>query len=76
MKTIPTRPRARPSNVMGCLQKCLRDFAEMLCGNEVLPPSCRKRVSIEAGATPLWCKYVGLDGKTVGIDRLEKEVME
>jgi transketolase len=37
--------------------------------NEVLPPSCRKRVSIEAGATPLWYKYVGLDGKVVGIDR-------
>jgi transketolase len=37
--------------------------------NEVLPPSCRKRVSIEAGATALWYKYVGLDGKAVGIDR-------
>jgi transketolase len=37
--------------------------------HDVLPPSCRKRVSIEAGTTPLWYKYVGLDGKVVGIDR-------
>jgi transketolase len=35
----------------------------------VLPPSCRKRVAIEAGVTGLWWKYVGLDGKVVGIDR-------
>jgi transketolase len=36
---------------------------------EVLPSSCRRRVAIEAGVTPLWYKYVGLDGKVVGIDR-------
>jgi transketolase len=35
----------------------------------ILPPSCRKRVAIEAGVTGLWSKYVGLDGKIVGIDR-------
>ncbi len=35
----------------------------------VLPASCRKRVAIEAGVTHLWHKYVGLDGKVVGIDR-------
>jgi len=35
----------------------------------VLPSSCRKRVAIEAGVTALWHKYVGLDGKIVGIDR-------
>jgi len=35
----------------------------------ILPPSCRKRVAIEAGVTGLWSKYVGLDGKVVGIDR-------
>ena len=37
--------------------------------DEVLPPSCRKRVAIEAGVSALWWKYVGLDGKVVGIDR-------
>jgi transketolase len=36
---------------------------------EVLPSSCRRRVAIEAGVTGLWYKYVGLDGKVVGIDR-------
>ena len=37
--------------------------------DEVLPPSCRARVAIEAGVTGLWWKYVGLDGKVIGIDR-------
>lgn len=35
----------------------------------ILPSSCRKRVAIEAGVTGLWSKYVGLDGKVIGIDR-------
>ncbi len=35
----------------------------------VLPTACRKRVAVEAGVTILWSKYVGLDGKVVGIDR-------
>jgi transketolase len=36
--------------------------------DSVLPPSCRKRVAIEAGVTDYWRKYVGLDGHVVGID--------
>ena len=35
----------------------------------VLPKSCRKRVSIEAGISDPWFRYVGMDGKTVSIDR-------
>jgi transketolase len=35
----------------------------------ILPASCRRRVAIEAGVTGLWRRYVGLDGKVVGIDR-------
>ncbi len=35
----------------------------------VLPSLCRKRISIEAGRTDIWWKYVGLEGKTIGIDR-------
>ncbi len=35
----------------------------------ILPSSCRKRVAIEAGVTGLWHKYIGLDGKAIGIDR-------
>ena len=35
----------------------------------VLPSHCRKRVAIEAGVSGLWWKYVGMDGKVLGIDR-------
>ena len=35
----------------------------------VLPSSCTKRIAIEAGVTGLWYKYVGLEGKGLGIDR-------
>jgi transketolase len=35
----------------------------------ILPTACRRRVSVEAGVTGLWRKYVGLDGKMVGIDQ-------
>jgi transketolase len=35
----------------------------------VLPAAVRARVAIEAGVTDYWRKYVGLDGKVVGIDR-------
>jgi len=37
--------------------------------DSIIPPSCRKRVAIEAGVTALWHKYVGLEGKVIGIDR-------
>jgi transketolase len=37
--------------------------------DEVLPRSCRRRVSIEATVTRTWAPYVGLDGAYVGIDR-------
>ena len=35
----------------------------------ILPSSCRKRVSVEAGVTAIWRKYLGFEGKAVGIDR-------
>lgn len=34
----------------------------------VLPPACRQRIAIEAGVTDYWGKYVGLDGKVLGVD--------
>lgn len=40
------------------------DYKEM-----VLPNACRKRLAVEAGGTAYWYKYVGLDGKVIGIDR-------
>ncbi len=36
---------------------------------EVLPRSCRRRISIEATVPSTWAPYVGLDGVTVGINR-------
>ncbi|MEI7652336.1 MAG: transketolase C-terminal domain-containing protein, partial [Verrucomicrobiota bacterium] len=35
---------------------------------EVLPASCAKRVSIEAGVTIAWGRYVGTVGKAIGTD--------
>lgn len=34
----------------------------------VLPTSVTKRLSVEAGVSDFWCKYVGLEGRTIGID--------
>ena len=35
----------------------------------VLPMSVKARVAVEAGATMPWYKYVGFEGKVIGIDR-------
>ncbi|NQK16390.1 transketolase [Streptococcus suis] len=35
---------------------------------EILPNAIRRRLAIEMGATQSWYKYVGLDGKVLGID--------
>jgi transketolase len=34
----------------------------------VLPNACRNRISVEAGITEYWRKYIGLDGKALGVD--------
>ena len=49
---------------------CLEWFAEQPQDyrDEVLPPQVRARVSIEAGATLGWWRYVGTEGAVVGID--------
>lgn len=36
---------------------------------EVLPPSCRRRVAIEAGVGGLWHRYVGDAGRVISIER-------
>jgi transketolase len=50
-----------------CTERFLRQ--EQSYQDEVLPPACRRRVAIEAGVTILWYRFVGLEGKVVGIDR-------
>lgn len=37
--------------------------------NNILPSSVTKRIAIEAGNTDFWHRYVGCQGKVIGIDR-------
>ncbi|HEY5813104.1 MAG TPA: transketolase C-terminal domain-containing protein, partial [Terrimicrobiaceae bacterium] len=52
---------------MPCFERFERQDADYR--ESVLPKEVRKRVSIEAGVSDPWFRYVGLDGKTVAIDR-------
>ncbi len=36
--------------------------------NKVLPSKVTKRLAVEAGSTDCWYKYVGLDGKVIGME--------
>jgi len=47
----------------------LFDAQDAAYKESVLPASCTRRVAVEAGVTGFWYKYVGLNGKVVGIDR-------
>jgi transketolase len=37
--------------------------------DSVLPPAVKARVAVEAGVTDGWARFVGDNGKTIGIDR-------
>ena len=52
---------------MPCTERFLRQDASYQ--EEVLPKDCRKRVSIEAGISQPWFQFIGLDGKSVAINR-------
>jgi len=52
---------------MPCFERFDRQSAEYR--ESVLPKAVTKRIAIEAGVSGLWYKYVGLDGKVLGIDR-------
>ena len=52
---------------MPCVERFERQSGEYK--ESVLPKSCTKRVAIEAGVTDIWWKYVGTEGKVLGIDR-------
>jgi transketolase len=52
---------------MPCFERFERQSADYR--EEILPASCRRRVAIEAGVPDLWYRYVGLDGKVVGLHR-------
>ncbi|HFI0257021.1 TPA: transketolase [Streptococcus suis] len=46
----------------------LFDAQDAAYKEEILPNAVRRRLAIEMGATQSWYKYVGLDGKVLGID--------
>ena len=50
-----------------CFERFERQSAEYR--ESVLPSKCRKRVAIEAGVPDTWHRYVGLDGKVIGLQR-------
>ncbi len=50
-----------------CFERFERQSAEYK--ESVLPTACRRRVSIEAGVSDPWFRFVGLDGRTVAVDR-------
>lgn len=52
---------------MPCFERFERQSQEYR--EEVLPNECRKRVAIEAGVPDTWYRYVGLDGKIIGLHR-------
>ncbi len=52
---------------MPCMERF--DRQDSAYRESVLPKSCTHRIAIEAGVSGLWWKYVGLDGKVLGIDR-------
>lgn len=52
---------------MPCTSRFDRQPAEYR--ESVLPASATKRVAVEAGVTEFWYKYVGFEGKVIGIDR-------
>ena len=45
------------------------DSQDQVYRDQVLPPACRNRIAIEAGTPDYWYKYVGLDGKVMGVHR-------
>ena len=51
---------------MPCCEVFDRQSAEY--NEQILQNAVRARVAIEAGTTTTWYKYVGLDGKVLGLD--------
>lgn len=47
----------------------LFDAQDATYKEEILPSAVRRRVAVEMAATQSWYKYVGLDGRVIGIDK-------
>jgi len=37
--------------------------------DQVLPPACRRRLAIEAASSFGWERWIGLDGRMIGLNR-------
>jgi transketolase len=46
----------------------LFDAQDQAYRDAVLPPSVSRRMAVEAGCSALWYKYVGLQGRILGVD--------
>ncbi len=62
------RQQGRKVRVVSMPSWELFDKQDAAYRNSVLPPTCRNRVSLEAGSTFGWCKYTGSEGLCLGID--------
>jgi transketolase len=63
--------RASGAKVRIVSMPCWERFAEQEQSyrDQVLPPAVRKRVSVEAGVTLGWERWIGFEGRAVGVDR-------
>ncbi len=59
---VPTRVVSMPSWY-------LFEAQDRVYRDSVLPPSVGRRVAVEAGTTAGWSRWVGDEGRTIGIDR-------
>ena len=56
------------TRVVSMLSAEIFDKQDITYKEEIFPPTIENRISIEAGSTSFWYKYVGLKGKVLGID--------
>lgn len=52
---------------MPCFERFDRQSPDYI--ESILPAGCPKRIAVEAGVPDTWGKYIGLEGKTICIDR-------
>ncbi len=66
VRTLQSRGRRVRLVSMPCTQRF--DAQPAAWRDEVLPPAVSARVSVEAGSTGLWWRYVGSRGRVIGLD--------
>jgi len=61
--------RGRHIRVVSMPSTDVFDAQDQAYRDAVLPPDCRHRIAVEAGVPDYWYKYVGLDGRVLGVAR-------